>query len=149
MEIKFRALRKDGNGWVYGEKLTIGNYVFMVPLDENINEFIVGFDKEVNMPIINTKYSVIPESVGQFIGIRDKDSVEVYSRDICKVQLPMGGFWGDVKTEKVGFIEYNEDICGFIIRWKWSKNQHQIQLNCDLDIKIIGNIYENPELLTK
>jgi hypothetical protein len=44
-------------------------------------------------------------------------------------------------------IEYNEDICAFLIRWELSKNQHHININCDLEIEKIGNIYENPELI--
>jgi uncharacterized phage protein (TIGR01671 family) len=83
----------------------------------------------------------------QFIGLNDKNKKPIHSGHICKVQLPMGGFWGNVKTEKIGVVEYNKDICAFVIRWEWSRNQHYIQLNCDLEIEIIGNIYENPELL--
>jgi uncharacterized phage protein (TIGR01671 family) len=82
----------------------------------------------------------------QFTGLHDKNGKEVFEGDVCKVQLPMGGFWGDVKTEKTGVIEFNEDICAFIVRWEWSKNQHHIQINCDLDLEVIGNRFENPEL---
>jgi uncharacterized phage protein (TIGR01671 family) len=84
----------------------------------------------------------------QYIGLNDKNDRPIHSGDICKVILPMGGFWGNVKTEKIGVVQYNEDICGFVVRWKWSKNQHHIQINCDLDIEIIGNIYENNDLVS-
>ncbi len=84
--------------------------------------------------------------VDYHIFMTDKNGVELYTNDICKVQLPLGGFWGNVVTEKIGVVEYNTDLAGYIIRWKYSKNQHYIEINSDLDIEIIGNIYENSDI---
>ena len=85
----------------------------------------------------------------QFIGIKDLNGKEIYEGDIAKVMLPVGGFWGSIKTERFGIVKYSEDKCRFIVEWNWSKNQHHIDVDCDLDIQVIGNIYQNAELLTK
>ena len=112
------------------------------------NTRMINWDELQTFPI----YSVfIPLSrelhLMQFTGLKDKNGKEIYEGDTAKVILPMGGFWGDIKTYKIGFVKWNEDRCRFMVEWRWSKNQHHIDLNCDLDIEVIGNIYENPELL--
>ncbi|MES2397932.1 MAG: YopX family protein [Bacteroidota bacterium] len=83
----------------------------------------------------------------QFTGLKDKNGKESYEGDICKGLLPAGGFWGNIKVEKIGQVIYNQEMCRFQIEWKWSKNQHHIDLDCDSDFEIIGNIYEKPELI--
>jgi len=83
----------------------------------------------------------------QFTGLKDKHGTKIYEGDVAKVMLPMGGFWGNVKTEKIGAVEWAEEQCRFVVRWAWSKNQHHVDIDCDLDIEVIGNIYEHPELL--
>jgi uncharacterized phage protein (TIGR01671 family) len=142
MEIKFRGLRTDGKGWVYGEKLTIGNYVFIVPFNENINEFIVGFDKDNNMPIVNLKFEVKPESVGQFTGLRDKDGVEIYVGDVI-----IDGSSEVNKKKFVVVFNASHKISEYVLQEIGVPYLTSFQSLWSL--KIIGNIHENPELLTK
>ncbi len=133
---KFRGKTYDGR-WVYG----LPTYISEENYDDGIIDGIkVHFD---------TVEDVKPNTVSIFTEQEDKASIKIYSGDIMKVELPMGGFWGNVKREEIGEVMYEPDYAAFVVRWKYSKNQHHVVLNCDTAFfgKVIGNITDNPELL--
>ena len=84
----------------------------------------------------------------QFTGLKDKNGQEIYENDKMTVQLPAGGFWGNVK---IGVVRYESDYGAFIVEWEYSQHQHHKNLTCDIACagEIIGNIHENPELIAK
>lgn len=90
------------------------------------------------------QYIAIPETVGQFTGLTDKNGKEIYEGDIVKARIERAEFitvvtWGkksggwslkcDRTAEKWGTIKYYKLTGGVI--------------------EIISNIHDNPELLTK
>jgi len=81
--IKFRGLRVDGKGWVYGHYY-----------DDEIQSFIISG--------INT-YEVIPKSVGQFTGKLTSNHLEIYAGDFI---LPYIGF---IPKE----VNWNEKECSW------------------------------------
>ena len=68
----------------------------------------------------------------QFTGLLDSNGKEIYEEDIVK-------FWGGI-----GIIIYFEPYASFRIEYK--KND-VFDINDGMDIEIIGNKFENPELL--
>jgi len=82
--------------------------------------------------------------VMQSMDLKDKNGQPVYEGDILRQSIHTSYKFGEI-----GYIEFNEDCGGFIVKGKYSKNQYYDQLTCDLAIEceVIGNMYQHPELL--
>lgn len=116
--IKFRGKRIDNGEWVYG---------FLA--DEDYINDIYSIDL--------SSIEVDRETVGQFTGLFDKNGKEIYEGDIIK------GF--DITIE----VWYSEDRACFIAEMKDPQNDMvDILGGYDTErMEIIGNIYDNPELI--
>ena len=84
-------------------------------------------------------YSVYPETVGQFTGLQDKNSVDVYEGDILRITSErgyseVGQIWYKKITARFGFLNKDDEFYGIATK--------------DKSNEVIGNIHENKELLT-
>lgn len=93
-------------------------------------------------------YEVIPETVGQSTGLKDKNGVEIFEENMVKVtdEDEEYSYISVVKNyAEEGYpafdIEYPSD-------WEYESNALSTIMSGGYEtIEIIGNIYENPELL--
>jgi len=84
--------------------------------------------------------NIIPETVGQYTGLKDKNGVEIYDGDVVKAES-----W-EPKVFEIQFLEGG--FCatyGKIDRCPTDINLFYSSVGCG--IEVIGNIYNNPELL--
>jgi uncharacterized phage protein (TIGR01671 family) len=140
-EIKFRGQRIDTKEWVYGLLMTnhLGSYIIT---EENPHEcHLYGYIE------IDEYYKVIPETVGQYTGLNDKNDKEIYIGDITKCLEVT-----DTRTDEY-ISEVFEEECEVLVHDSRTSDTpiaiffphpNQIPLT---EIEIIGNIYDNPELL--
>lgn len=138
--IKFRGKRLDTGKWEYGDLMHDdrgGSYVF--PIDaENLYR----------------EYEVVPDTVGQFIGLRDGKGREIYEGDIIYSEF------GDGSNVKL-LVGWNEEASCFGLmdeyayRFKQKGYDFPEIDSCELfnfrmDSKVfevIGNIHDTPEQL--
>jgi uncharacterized phage protein (TIGR01671 family) len=84
--------------------------------------------------------------VMQYTGLKDKNGKEIYEGDILKnirhgAQL-IEVYWEGIRAKQMGWLDYGG--------WKFRKIVNDGKMTYatyDGDIEVIGNIYENPELV--
>ena len=144
-EIKFRGKSKNNNEWCYG------TYIFT---DDNKNDPFRRKPFKESHKIVFwcsgdwniggwVDEEVIPETIGQYTGLKDKNGKEIYEGDIIGCHNPnikhlifynekqgrfMAALNGDIENDYI-------NVCGLDdSRWNASK-------------EVIGNIHDNPELI--
>ena len=121
MRYKFRGKTKEGK-WVYGS----------FEIDGDNNTFIIIHRKN-EFPSFRLVKEVIPETVGQYTGLKDKNGVEIYEGD--RFLLNNQGMTGYLfyETEKMEWKIRcdNEGVNNFVIDAYGVDNY-----------KLIGNIHD-------
>lgn len=129
-EILFRGKRVDNGEWVYG------NFIEDKWGDDNGNTVYAILQDRVAPEIaaLWTSVIVIPETVGEYTGLTDKNGKRIFEGDIVKL-----------------FNEYAAVIIFESARFlvKWEGYNLQFSLEDSPDIEVIGNIHDNPEFLGK
>ena len=122
-EIRFRGISKNNNRWVYG----------FVSIDKNSAK-MEGFPHYISRASGYLPVEVVPKSVGQYTGLKDKNGVEIYEGDI----LSYFGFEYEVTFEESAF-GWSEDGQFYAFA--------EMAIDEIEKTKIIGNIYEHKHLL--
>ena len=85
------------------------------------------------------------KTVGQYTGLTDKNGVKIFEGDICRFKR-----FNDIY---VGQIVFNVKTASFVMWYSSTvgaygeKATHKMLLSVCDEIEVIGNIYDNPELL--
>ena len=148
---QYRGLTKDGKDFVYGWCFVMHGHFFIIPKDAIFYTNECCSDTRISEII-----EVIPETVGQSTGLKDKNGKEIYEGDIIEAH-----------SETINNIGYGRPTgkwkrTRYTIEWKapmFTKRRHE---NNYLDAfgigsqelitkyyEIIGNIHQNPELSEK
>ena len=137
-EIKFRGKRVDNGEWVYGSLIQcdITGKRYILPIGSDANESDkVGHEGCLML----FTFEVIPETVGQYTGLKDKSGKDIYYGDIVEIE-----YYSYIQPECSAIFEVKFEGLGFMLSFVKGKIYKSPYTEM---IEIIGNIYDNPELL--
>lgn len=164
-DIIFRGKAEGRNDWVEGSLIKVGKYCCILEPDcESYGETYL--DEELGT-IDGQAVPVIPETVGQYTGIDDKNGKKIFEGDIVRTRR-----YETYTEELQGYHGYDKDgypkkVPGYtgsmkITRQRTNDDYHAVVCyspmhgfyleGSDVSIAgiknaVIGNIYDNPELL--
>lgn len=166
-EILFRGKRIDNGEWVYG-------FYFCMHHDddrEHIHHFIIPLNVPLpkDKPIGEIQVEVDPSTIGQYTGLTDNGK-KIFEGDVLKAIHYFHGSRDEFKKKKIRkaygkaienkdsyleeftyfrnyVVEYSAKKCAWIGRN--GSDQHELKslTNCFHKGAVLGNIYDNPELL--
>lgn len=134
-EILFRGKRIDNGDWVYGAYITMHHNDGRT----HIHHFIIpdGSDLSYGVKVEDILVEVDVKTVCQCTGLKDKTGRKIFEGDIVKYDRYIGKIVfisGEYK------IKWNEDV--------YFRSDMDFWCNDDDEkIQIVGNVFDNPELL--
>lgn len=144
-EILFRGKRMDNGEWVKG-------FPYITHGGEHQIRY---YDSESN--IENCSHTVIPDTLGRLTGLTDRNGVKIFEGDIIRwrdsTELSVGGQIAEVcYGEYIDADSHFDDVYSLGFYFKlFDKDKTCATINWLNEYKnnfdIIGNIYDNPELL--
>lgn len=121
-EILFRGKRTDNREWLYG-------YYFFE--DNNLFSGIKGCHY-IHPKGENQAFSVMPETVGQYTGLTDKNGTKIFEGDILQ------------RDDECKWVVSFHKVMFAAQRYKYPIHRLSTQYWCKHSV--IGNIHDNPEL---
>lgn len=127
-EVLFKGKRRDNGKWIEGDLLHDRLWLSK----ENICRIT-----DVDSQLLYKDDVVIPETIGQYTGINDINTNKIFEHDIIRKIVD--------DKELIGVVEYSDGAFGV----RFADGLGQLLCFFDGCCEVIGNIHDNPELLSK
>lgn len=121
------------------EILFRGKHIHVLPQNEHHNgRWIYGYlpdQNHINSTELEGEFLVDKDTVGQYIGVEDKNKKEIYEKDIVLID----------GEDEYFVVEWDNDTARFVM------NSETLTVDFDnywgYQVEVIGNVYENADLL--
>lgn len=126
-QIKFRAFDKDNNRMHY----------FHNGMQTDVGDWYITFDGKVYQRYgdVGDDFELQNVELMQFSGLLDKNGKEIYEGDIVK------------SFDENLTVFFNSTMGCWDLQYHGGDSIEMVDENGEYDLEVIGNIYENPELL--
>ena len=135
-EILFRGKRIDNGEWVYGVPV-IGKTsgVFMVWIEAKSK----SSRNTLSLRDVVRQAEVIPETVGQYTGLDDKNDVKIFEGDVVR-------YLNSIESGN-GIVIF--EACAFLFNWIDIDEIDSLlrYFQCSKELEVIGNVHDNPEAM--
>ena len=147
-EILFRGKRVDNGEWVIGSLIDAkGKAYIIVSVEAECS------DGE-NTDLYATEwYEVLPDTICQYSGRTDKNKKKIFEGDILRgFQYPFChdgeyNYYAEIIFANCSFMTYTHKNPSSCVRGISDGNTEVMECWASEDWEVIGNIYDNPELL--
>lgn len=142
-DILFRGKRTDNGEWVQGfyyERKTTEGKIIEAVIMEDMYQQVSGGMRYMRSDLHKECFRVDALTVGQYTGLTDKNGTKIFEGDIVKRLLYFGLPVLSVVTFKNG---------AFGLEWNRGKVKEFSAFTsiCNCTYEVIGNVYDNAELL--
>lgn len=130
----FKGKREDNGEWIIGNVLQSDEDTYIA------TSFLAGNEDE---PLMVAAYKIAPETLCNLTGASDKKGHDIWEHDIVRNKSNNFGNWiGEIVFENGAFVVH------------WTKqldlkkpNECALTENIENVQEVIGNVFDNPELL--
>ncbi len=127
---KYRGIRVDNREWVKGSYVA---YEF----NSEILHYIVDETSPSYFPLAKRLVQVIPETVGQSTGLKDRKGEEIFQGDIVRIMT--GQYLGESPKYRIHTVVNPCPACAIPCPY--------VSVDTIPQWEVIGNIHSTPELL--
>ena len=137
-EILFKAKRKNWRELPKEEWWVEGSYHHQTDYyGESCDKHYIIDGTETDMEGYGEHYEIDPETLCQYTGLKDKDGNRIWENDIVKHEI----------SDTIGTVKwYQEDYVGWCVD-DIVIDEQQFTDEMWNECEVIGNVFDNPELL--
>lgn len=137
-EVDFRGKDINTGDWIYG------SYVADYTISDSYSSYIRPNYRQT----VEEMYAIDLHTLGQFIGLYDRNADRIFEGDIVRCT-------SSTENSAIYIIQYEEEQLSYVFKTSITKHAYmyslfdlqQYELGENITFEILGNIYDNPELI--
>lgn len=135
-QIKFRGIIKEGKDATGLPKNWVSGFLFVTTNNTVYEKGLVPCIQVIESDTYYRSYEVIPETVGQFTGLLDKNGKEIFEGDIL---------YHDVQGKRVVYYPFAKDVASFGLHHIEKGFKSTLQ-DASVLYEVISNIHEESDI---